>query len=95
MTGNKIMQQICPCLLLSFLTFQQIIIQMNIASKIYPFNIMWNTELYFGFVRNFELFSNINVTNLNSFWNFMTGNKNMKLLCPMTAWYIVKMTKES
>ena len=38
---------------------------------------------------------NINGTNLNSFWNFMTGNKNVQLLCPMTAWYIVEMSKQS
>ena len=35
----------------------------------------------------------INVTNLNSFWNFMTGNKNLQLLCSMTAEYIVEMSK--
>ena len=61
--------------------------QMNIASEILPFNVIITLpstpdllEIWINL--------NINVTNLNSFWNVMTGNKNALLLCHKSAWYI-------
>ena len=66
--------------------------QMNIASEVLPFNVIRTLPSTLDL---FEIWidSNINVTNLNSLWNVMTGNKNTLLLCHMSAWYIVEMSK--
>ena len=65
---------------------------MNIASEIVPFNVIRTLPSTPDLL---EIWINldINVTNLNSFWNVMTGNKNALLLCHMSAWYIVEMSK--
>ena len=60
--------------------------QMNIASEILPFNVIRLPSA--PDLLEIWINLNINVTNLNSFWNVMTENKNALLLCHMSAWYI-------
>ena len=67
------LQLLSPCSWL-FWTFQQIIMQMNIGREILPFNVI-KTLPSTSDLLEIWINLNINVTNLNSFWNVMTGNK--------------------
>ena len=51
---------------------------MNIVGEILPFNVM-RTLPSTSDLLEIWINLNINVTNLNSFWNVMTGNKNAQL----------------
>ena len=66
--------------------------QTNIAREILPFNVIGTLPSTPDLLETW-INLNINVTKLNSFWNVMTGNKNALLLCHMSAWYIVEMSK--
>ena len=66
--------------------------RMNIVSEILPFNVIRTLPSTLDLLEIW-ISLNINVTNLNSFWNVMTGNRNALLLCHMSAWYIVEMSK--
>ena len=68
--------------------------QMSIASEILPFNVI-RTLPSTPDLLEIWINLNINVTNLNSFWNVIRGNKNALLLCHMSAWYIVEMSSKA
>ena len=74
MTSNKIVQLLCPCLLLLFWIFLTNNYANEHSERDNPLTSR-ETMLSTSDLLEIWINLNINVTNLNSLWNFMMGNK--------------------